>query len=272
MPWASLRKIGFLNVLLGFRYQYFMMNVASLGTVYSLSDDSLRGMGTFFQKHPVVIQPQLIHVAGDDWIFYMLFGLLLLIAFIRYFYPAAAKTVFFWFSGAGFRKNDNSNRKQGLLVPSFLMLNFVVSITLFVAVVQMKTGTGLTDISVSPRFWLVVLGGVAGFFLYNQLSALLIGFVFDTSGQASQQLKNTATWAYVSGLFLTPLLLIYFYSDAGFVFEIMVGGLTILLLFKWFQTAKIGLSTSNFNVLHLFLYLCAVEIIPLFLLAKIYLI
>jgi hypothetical protein len=249
-----------------------MMNLASLDTVNSLSDDSLRCVGTFIQKHAVVIHPQLVHAAGYDWIFYMLFGLLFLIAFIRFFYPAAAKTVFFWFSGAGFRNNDNGAGKQGLLVSSFLMLNFIVSITLFIVVIQMRTGVSLADISSSSRFWLVAAGGVAGFFLYDQLSAFLTGFIFDTGRQSSLQMKNTATWAYISGLFLTPLLLIYFYSDADFVFDIMAGGLLILLLFKWFQTAKIGLSTRNFNALHLFLYLCAVEIIPLFLLVKIYLV
>jgi len=250
-----------------------MVNLTSFDTTNILPADSLHGVGTFFQKQPIVIHPQLLHTAaGDDWIFYILFGLLLLMAFIRYFYPMATKAVFSWFKVSGSRKNEENHSKQGLLVPSFLLVNFIVSITLLDVAIQMRTGIRLEEIISSTRFWLIATGGVTGFYLYNLLSAFLIGFIFDTGGQASLQIKNITLWAYVSGLFLTPFLLIYYYSGSGFVFDIMVGGLMILLLFKWFQTVKTGLFIRNFNVLHLFLYLCTVEIIPLFLLVKVYVI
>jgi len=235
----------------------------------NLSANSLHGVGTFFQKQPIVIHPQLIHASGNNWIFYMLFGLLMLIAFIRFFYPSATRAVFSWFSGTGFRKSDDNYSKPGMLVPAFLILNFIITLSLLIVVVRLKSGGRLDNISSSIQFWLFAAGGIFGFFLYNQISAFLIGFVFDAADEASIQLKNNATWAYVSGLFLTPLLLIYFYTRNGFLFDIIVVGLILLLLFKWFQTAKVGLSARNFNTLHLFLYLCAVEIIPLFLLIKV---
>jgi len=251
------------------RFQDFMVGSTLFDTPDNLSVDSLHGVGTFFQKQPLAVHPQLIHASGSDWIFYVLFGLLLLIAFIRFFYPAAIRAIFSWFSGTGFRKNDDIYSKQGLLVPSFLMINFIVSVTLFIVVIQVKTGVRLADISSSFHFWLFAIGAIVGFFLYSQVSVFLIGFVFDTGGQASIQMKNNTVWAYVSGLFLTPLLLIYFYTQSGFLFGIIIVGLISLLLFKWIQTAKVGLSARNYNVLHLFLYLCAVEIMPLFLLVKV---
>ncbi len=251
------------------RYQDFMVGSTSFDTVNNLPVDSMHEVGTFFQKQPLAVRPQLIHAAGSDWIFYVLFGLLLLIAFIRFFYPAAISAIFSWFSGTGFRKNGDTYSKQGLLVPSFLMANFIVSITLLIIVIQVRTGVRLDDVSSSLKFWLFAIGGIVGFFLYNQISVLLIGFVFDTGSQASMQMKNNTVWAYASGLFLTPSLLIYFYTQSGFLFGTMIVGLIILLLFKWFRTVKVGLSARNYNVLHLFLYLCAVEIIPLFLLVKV---
>lgn len=232
----------------------------------NLSADSLHAVGTFFQKQPVVVRPQLLHVVSHEWIFYVLFGLLFLIAFIRFYYPAAIKPVFFWFSAAGFRKGDSNSNKYGLWVSSFLLLNFIVSFTILIFAFHFKV---LDDFS-SLQFWLYVAGAIAGFFVYNQLAAFLIGFIFDTGNQASVQMKNNAFWAFVSGLFLTPFLLLYYYSDSPIIFNIMIGGLIIFLFFKWFQTAKTGLSTRNFNALHLFLYLCAVEIVPLFLLVKVF--
>jgi len=112
------------------------------------------------------------------------------------------------------------------------------------------------------------MGVVILFYLFNQFFTFLIGFIFNTSNEARQQMRNTTLWAYITGIFLTPLLLIYFYTNSILVSDFMVIILAILILFKWFQTVRIGLTTRNYHLLHLFLYLCAVEIAPLFLLVK----
>jgi len=247
----------------------FTAGIMSFGKVNGLSGDSLRGAETFLQEHAVNIRPQIIHPANDNLIYYVLFSLLSLFAFIRFFYPTATRTVLSWFSGTGLRRSEDNFGKPGLLVPLFLMLNFFVSVAIMAFVVLVKMGILSADIYFSPQFWAVAAGMVVAFYLFNQLSTFLIGFAFDTGDQASLQMKNNAVWAYINGLFLTPLLLIYFYTQNGFLFGIIIAGLIILLLFKWVQTVKIGLATQNFNMLHLFLYLCAVEIIPLFLLVKI---
>ncbi len=247
----------------------FRAGIMPFGKVNGLSGDSLRGAGMFLREHVVNIQPQMIHHANDNLIFYVLFGLLTLFAFIRFFYPAATRTVLSWFSGTGLRRAEDNFSKPGLLVPLFLMLNFFVSVAIMAFVVLVKMGIMPANIYYSPQFWAAAAGAVVAFYLFNQLLTFLIGFAFDTKNQTSMQMKNNAVWAYLNGLFLTPLLLIYFYTQNDFLFGIMIVGLIILLLFKWVQTVKIGLAIQNFNMLHLFLYLCAVEIIPLFLLVKV---
>ena len=246
-----------------------MAGIMPFGKVNGLLGDSLQGAKMFLQEHVVNIWPQMIHPANDNRIYYVLFGLLTLFAFIRFFYPAATRTILSWFSGTGLRRSEDNFSKPGLLVPLFLMLNFFVSVAIMAFVVLVKMGIMPASIYFLPQFWAAAAGAVVAFYLFNQLSTFLIGFAFDTRDQTSMQMKNNAVWAYINGLFLTPLLLIYFYTQNGFLFGIMIVGLIILLLFKWFQTVKIGLTTQNFNMLHLFLYLCAVEIIPLFLLVKV---
>jgi len=247
----------------------FTTGIMSFGKVNGLSGDSLRGAEMFLQEHAVNIQPHTIRPVNDNLIYYVLFGLLTLFAFIRFFYPAATRTVLSWFSGTGLRRSEDNFGKPGLLVPLFLMFNFFVSVAIMAFVVLVKMGTLSADIYFSSQFWVAAVGMVVAFYLFNQLSTFLIGFAFDTGDRASMQMKNNAVWAYVNGLFLTPLLLVYFYTKNDFLFGIMIAGLIILLLLKWVQTVKIGLATQNFNMLHLFLYLCAVEIIPLFLLVKV---
>ena len=247
----------------------FTAGTMSFGKVSGLSGDGFRGAEMFLQEHAVNIQPHIIHPANDNLIYYVLFSLLSLFAFIRFFYPAATRAALSWFSGTGLRRGEDNFGKPGLLVPLFLMFNFFVSLAIMAFVVLVKMGILPADIYFSPQFWVAAAGMVVAFYLFNQLTTFLIGFAFDTRGRTSMQMKNNAVWAYINGLFLTPLLLIYFYTQNDFLFGIMIAGLIILLLFKWVQTVKIGLATQNFNMLHLFLYLCAVEIIPLFLLVKV---
>ncbi len=214
-----------------------------------------------------MLHPQVVHPAGHI-VFYVLFGLLAFIAFVRFFYPYAFRSVFSSFvQTSSFRPADNT-AKSGLVVQLFLIFNFFISVTLLALTELVRLHIFSADVYHLPELWGTTMGVVILFYLFNQFFTFLVGFIFNTSNQARQQMKNTALWAYITGIFLTPLLLIYFYTNSILVSDFMVIILAVLILFKWFQTIRIGLTTRNYHLLHLFLYLCAVEIAPLFLLVK----
>ncbi len=230
--------------------------------------DSLEFAGKFIQQQSVSIQPVAIEGHSGHLVYYVLFGLLALLAFIRFFYPATFGAVFSLFSGSASRRDADNYSKPGWAVPLFLSVNFIVSFSLLILVLLIRwkylPGKAFTD----PYHWAVITGSVVAFYLFVQIAHFLTGVIFDTSKQASLQIKNTAFWMYTSGIVLTPLLLVYFYSGNFLVVDSMVFTLSVLLVFKWIQTFRIGLSLKGFLPLHIFLYLCAVEIVPLLLLVK----
>jgi uncharacterized membrane protein YdcZ (DUF606 family) len=224
--------------------------------------------GRFLQQQSMPVHPVFIQNHPGHTVYYILFGLLTLLAFIRFFYPSALTSLFSLFWGRASRRDEDNYSRPGWFVPLFLTVNFIVGFSLLVLVLLIRWQHLPAKTFSDPHYWVVITGGIILFYLFLQTMHFLAGVVFDTMKEASLQIKNTALWIYVSGIFLTPLLLIYFYSGREFIVDITVALLGLLLLLKWVQTFRIGLSLKGYHPLHIFLYLCTVEIVPLLLLVK----
>ena len=240
-------------------------------TLYNIPfplSDSLKYAGKFFQKQPVRLHPAEVETVQGHWMIYLLFGLLTVLALIRFFYPGMLQNLFSPFWGTAGRRDTDNYSKPGRAVSLFLTINFLITATLLLQVFLVKTGLLPAGDFTSLPFWGILAAGVIFYYLLNQLITLFAGFLFNTLKQASLQLKNNARWIYVSGILLTPMLLIFFYFNNPLTTDIIIFTVAILWIVKWVQTVRIGWTARNFNLLHLFLYLCAVEIIPLLLLIK----
>ena len=230
--------------------------------------DSLSYAGKFLQKHPVTVHPVALGATQGYPVFYLLFGLLSILAFIRFFYPATFQTLFSSFWDIGSRRETDHNSRPGWAVSLFLSFNFLVSVTLLVLVYLIKRGNLPVNDFTQARLGGMLAAIILFYYLFHQFITFMAGFLFNTKSQAVLQIKNNARWSYITGILLTPLLLVYFYSGSPLIIDIMVVILAVLLLVKWVQTARIGRTSRNIHLLHLFLYLCAVEIVPLLLLIK----
>ncbi len=113
------------------------------------------------------------------------------------------------------------------------------------------------------------MGLILGFYLLRQSLVLSAGFLFDTRKAALRHVQTTTTTVYFSGLFLSPMMLVYFYTQMQFFIYLTLSILILLWMIKWFKVIKIGLAVRKFNTLHIFLYLCTVEFLPLLLLVKV---
>ena len=240
-------------------------------TLYNISpmvSDSLKYAGKFLQTQPVKIRPETLEVVRGHSVFYVLFGLLALLAFLRFFYPAFLETLFASFlrDPAG-RDTDNAG-KRGWAVPLFLTLNALVSVTLLLVIFLIKKGLLPAGDFTQLSLWGVLAAAVVLYYITLQFVTFLTGFIFNVKTQASLQLRNNARWIQLSGILLTPLLLVYFYSGSTWMADIMMVTALFVLAAKWIQTVRIGWMSHKFSLLHIFLYLCAVEIVPLLLLVK----
>jgi hypothetical protein len=71
-------------------------------------------------------------------------------------------------------------------------------------------------------------------------------------------------------LILLPMLLVMIYNPSIYIVFFSFGIIFILLIFKIIRSFVSGLIQPPFSILYLFLYLCALEIMPLIVLTKIF--
>ncbi|NQT78676.1 MAG: DUF4271 domain-containing protein [Bacteroidetes bacterium] len=101
-------------------------------------------------------------------------------------------------------------------------------------------------------------------FIVKSLSSL-----FNTAEHSREMLSNMYLFNLFAGIALLPIVACMAYAHLEIFFYI---GLIIIILIYFFRIIRegiIGFTVINFSVLHLILYLCTLEILPMIVLAKI---
>ncbi len=117
----------------------------------------------------------------------------------------------------------------------------------------------------------IVLGGLLIYFLVKQLMYRFVALVFEVQGQTGEYLFNAGLLSQVYGLILLPIVCLVPFVDAGtgtFLLKIGVALFLFMYVIQLVRGAKIILRTP-LSIFYMFLYFCALEILPLSLLIKV---
>ena len=117
----------------------------------------------------------------------------------------------------------------------------------------------------------VILGGLLLYFLIKQLMYRFVSVVFEVQGQTGEYLFNAGLLSQVYGLILLPIVCLVPFVDAGtgtFLLKIGVALFLFMYVIQLVRGAKIILRTP-LSIFYMFLYFCALEILPLSLLIKV---
>jgi hypothetical protein len=225
--------------------------------------------GHFIQDQSLSLMVERLSTPIPSWIYYSLFAFLAFLAFVRFFYPQAlTELIGIKMKSGRTRSGNESNLASGFMVPAFLFLNFIVTVVLlaYAWMNQMDASrfTWISSMEWLPLFAIVLLA----YSFFNLIVSAGVGFLFSEKLLASAHYQIAARTSYLTGLMLTPLMLIYFYNPNPILLWIGVSILLIFLLLKWFNLFAVGLSQRIYGPVHFFLYLCTVEILPLLLLLK----
>ena len=223
----------------------------------------------FFEAHhPFLSGNKLIH-PGQFWIFYLLFGFIALFAIIKYYYSGDLKTLITSLGKSPLKQESDSGGNVSFIVTVFLFANFLVNIGLLVVAVNQKFHffTGLQ----TPVFDVFLISALAalGYYVFNEISILVVGFLFGVSKQAGWYAKTGSGLVFTLGIVLLPLLILYFFTALNFILYLSVGVFFMFVLSKWILLLRNSYSINHFTVFHNILYLCALEIIPIMLLIKV---
>lgn len=112
-----------------------------------------------------------------------------------------------------------------------------------------------------------------GSFILKLLFIYVLGELFEEGVNSKLYVSHSLLGNKVFGIVVFPLVLIIAYSQ-NFVGFFLYSSLIIYFLsltFKWYKGIKFGLSLSEVPIIYPFLYICTLEILPIFVFAKIFL-
>ncbi len=197
---------------------------------------------------------------------FIIFGLVVI---TKVLYPRR----FFQFITASF-----SNNAQWQLLREWYPLNngltYLYSLMYFAAYALLINGIAMStggSISIVGSWWLdlLLLFLIAAFIISGKyLTIMFLAVLFDARDSGERYLTTQITFALVSLLVMVPLLLVLYYQPGpiSLVTSLIMLGLTQFL--RIVRSLRVGLTEKSFGLLYLFLYLCALEIIPLLIVIK----
>jgi hypothetical protein len=207
---------------------------------------------------------------SKDDLFYLMAGIVFILAFIRATFSKYFRNLFLLFMQTSLRQKQTRDQllqdNLASLLTNFL---FVISAGLYITlVIQYK---GWSDL---PFWWLAAGSSVALLLIYlvKFLFLLFTGWVFNTKEAAGSYVFVVFLVNKVLGVILVPFLLIFAFAGPELVqvgFTLSAGAVFLLLGYRYWVSFMAIRGKLKVNALHFLLYLCAVELLPLALICKV---
>ncbi len=206
---------------------------------------------------------------NKDAIFYILVVLVFLLAVIRLAFTKYFKNLFLLILQTSVRqKQTREQLLQNSLASILLNILFFISGGIYIALfIEHKAWVAL------PFYQLILYSSFLLFIIYTgkYLFLLFSGWVFHVSDATSSYAFIIFLVNKVLGIILIPFILVLTYSPTPLVqvaFTISAGATLLLFLYRYLISFGIIRLNLKVSALHFFLYLCAVEILPLLLIYK----
>ncbi len=211
------------------------------------------------------------HTQGNkDELFYLMMGVLLLLAFIRMVFSKYFRNMFLLFFQTSLRQKQTRDQLlQNNLASLLTNFLFLVSAGLYITlVIQYYHWTDL-------GFWMIAAGSASVLllvYLAKYLFLLFTGWVFNTKEAAGSYVFVVFLVNKIIGVLLVPFLLILAFAATPLVnisLTVSIGLVGLLFIYRYWVSFAAVRSRLKVNPMHFFLYLCAVELLPLALIYKV---
>lgn len=159
-------------------------------------------------------------------------------------------------------------------VSIFLWILFVLSLTLFFS--ELLSFFNIPALSESTAIsYLIIAFFIIVVYIIKVIAIKLLGYIFQTNKEASDYILTIYLFGNTLGLILLPIVIsIAFIKQISPAIFIYTGICTIVafMLTRIIRGFIIGYNSLRFSLFYLFLYLCALEILPFVIMVKLFLI
>jgi len=230
---------------------------------------------SIFTKHELragKLNPHENHPFQPDWIFGVLLTGVILIVWSRVFYSNRLNQIIMAPISKRFisqlRRDGNLlNERISLAIGVIYILTF--SLMLYQAN-ELILGYSFWNIKGFKLYLLIVIWFIV--FWVSKISLIqLVGSVFQTTAATHDYLLNTLLFCMINGILLLPLLICIVYLKSTAILLVALALSVLFFVFRFMKGFMIGLALSRFSYLFLFVYLCSLEILPLAVLIKLFL-
>ena len=213
-----------------------------------------------------------VHVTeNDDILFYALTGVFLLLGILKTTFPAYFRSLYkSFFRPVNGKLQSKENVSQNNLSSLLLNLFFVISAGLCISLWGKHAGI-LTKIP----FWLLWCYAslvLAIAYLIKYFVIFLSGWIFDMQQEAASYNHTVFLVNKIIGLVMLPLiLLLAFPTDTIMTTAITItlSVIGLLLIYRYVISFSIIRSSLKVSPLQFFVYLCAIEVVPILIIYKI---
>jgi hypothetical protein len=222
-----------------------------------------------FHQQPVFeIEPER-KPSGKDTLFYILTGLVTALACIRLIFPKYLKNLFLLFMQTSIRqKQTREQLLQNNLASVLLNILFVASASIYLTLlIQYKQWVAIQFYPLLLYCVIILFVIYIGKYLFLAFS----GWVFNVPEATNAYTFIVFLVNKVLGIVLIPFALMITFSPLPIKqIAITISAGVALVLFMYRYLISFGVIRSNLKVsaFHFFLYLCAVELLPLLLIYK----
>ena len=223
-----------------------------------------------FDKPLVFMISQIRPPHTKDELFYLLTGLIFLVAFVKIVFPKYFNNLFILSFQTSFRQRQTREQLlQDNLASLMMNILFFISGGIYVSLIAASSGYTHASFWELLLFCSLILTAVYTIkFLFLRFS----GWVFNVPSASNTYIFIVFLINKVVGILLIPFLLILAFSSPIIVQTAMIMSLiliVILLLYCYLISMGTIRQDLKVNALHFFLYLCAVEILPLLVIYKV---
>jgi hypothetical protein len=162
---------------------------------------------------------------------------------------------------------DDELFPQGTHWP-LLIVNVLVTATFFFNITERSSSDFFSSDGEVSVIVFKIIGILIIYYLLQFLLLKVVGVIFNTKKAISKHRYTINYYQFISSLFLIPVLIFYIYSSTLSLFYFSLVVWISIYLIRLARGMIIVLDVHGFSRFQIFLYICALEILPVIVLVK----
>ena len=222
------------------------------------------------EEEPVSLAVKLKKTQSDDAFFYLIAALVLLLAFLKYFYSRYFTNLFRVFFNTSLRQSQITDQLLQAKLPSFLFnIFFVISGGIYIYILLKHYRLFNTD-----HNWVVIFSSIAlmGLIYFIKFCTLkFTGWITGLNEEINIYVFVIFLINKIIGIFLVPFIIVLAFSQTGIVriaALISLMSIGIFLLLRFFRSYALVQNQIKISKFYFLLYITGLEILPLLLIYK----